>query len=44
MVFIICASALTLSSAFASWRSPITALNTVRPASTSASRLAGDDR
>ena len=34
MVFIIWASALTLSSALASWRSPITALNTVRPAST----------
>ena len=34
IVFIICASALTLSSAFASWRRPITALKTVRPAST----------
>ena len=34
IVFIICASALTLSSALASWRSPITALKTVRPAST----------
>ena len=34
IVFIICASALTLSSAFASWRRPITALKTVSPAST----------
>ena len=34
MVFIIWASALTLSSAFASWRSPITALKRVSPAST----------
>jgi hypothetical protein len=34
MVFIIWARALTLSSALASWRSPITALNTVSPAST----------
>ncbi len=34
IVFIICASALTLSSALASWRRPITALNTVNPAST----------
>ena len=34
IVFIICASALTLSSAFASCRRPMTALNTVSPAST----------
>ena len=34
MVFIIWASALTLSSALASWRSPITALKSVSPAST----------
>ena len=34
IVFIICASALTLSSALASWRRPTTALNTVSPAST----------
>ena len=34
IVFIICASALTLSSALASWRRPTTALKTVSPAST----------
>ena len=38
MVFIIWTSALTLSSALASWRSPMTALNTVSPASTTEAR------
>jgi hypothetical protein len=33
IVFIICDSAATLSSALASWRRPMTALNTVSPAS-----------
>ena len=43
IVFIICASALTLSSALDSWRRPMTALNTVSRPGRPWCRLAGDE-